>query len=75
MEKFRYFKIEENDLILLLDSWLNYQIMLREICEDEIISEAKRRVIKANWPDVPEEFAENTVMCAEHMVNEIYKEV
>ena len=75
MEKFRYFKVEENDLILLLDSWLNYQIMLREICEDEIISEAKRSIIKINWPDVPEEFAENTVACAEHMVNEIYKEV
>ena len=70
--KNQYVEIEVNELILLYDSWLNYQAVLRTIYEDEHMFAAKRKVIKANWKDVPEEFAENTVVCAQHMVEEIY---
>lgn len=60
--------VEYDELVLLLDSWLNYQAMLRVFYEDEYMSAAKRRIIKANWENVPEESMENTIACAEHII-------
>lgn len=66
--------IDKNELILLIDSWINYHAMLRVHHEDEFFGDALRKIIKANWEDVPEEFEENSVACAEHMVETNYKE-
>lgn len=65
--------IEYDELILLYDSWLNYQAFLRYFNEEEhTLEEAKEKVIKANWDEVPAEYIGNSVRCAEHMVEEIY---
>ena len=45
--------IEYDELILLYDSWLNYQAFLRYFNEEEhTFEEAKWKVIKANWDEV-----------------------
>ena len=72
LDKNQFVKIEINELILLYDSWLNYQAALCTIYKDEHMFAAKRKIIKAIWENVPEKFAENTVACAQHMVEEIY---
>ena len=64
--------IEYNELVLLLDSWINYQALLRVFNEEEDSDEAIRTIIKANWNNVPEEYEKNSVACAEHMIEEIY---
>lgn len=64
--------IEYNELVLLLDSWINYQAMLRVFNEEEDSDEAIRTIIKANWNNVPKEYEKNSVACAEHMIEEIY---
>lgn len=66
--------IEYNELVLLLDSWINYQAMLRVFNEEEDFDDAICTIIKANWSNVPEEYEKNSVACAEHMVETMYKE-
>ena len=46
------------------------------IDRDELIIyiDALTKVIKSNWEDVPEEYEDNSVACAEHMVETMYKE-
>lgn len=65
--------IEYDELVLLYDSWLNYQAFLKYFYEEEhTLEEAKEKVIKANWDEVPAKYAGNSVLCAEHMIEEIY---
>lgn len=64
--------VEYNDLVLLYDSWINYQAMLRVFNEEEDFDSAIRTIIKANWNNVPEEYEKNSVACAEHIIEEIY---
>ena len=65
--------IEYDELVLLYDSWLNYQAFLRYFNEEEhTLEEAKWKVIKANWDEVPTKYIGNSVRCAEHMIEEIY---
>ena len=37
------------------------------------LEEAKEKVIKANWDEVPAKYAGNSILCAEHMIEEIYE--
>ena len=65
--------IEYDELVLLYDSWLNHQAFLKYFNEEEhTFEEAKWKVIKANWDEVPVEYIGNSVRCAEHMIEEIY---
>lgn len=65
--------IEYDELVLLYDSWLNYQAFLKYFNEEEhTFEEAKWKVIKANWDEVPAKYVGNSVLCAEHMIEEIY---
>lgn len=66
--------IEYDELVLLYDSWLNYQAFLKYFYyeEEHNLEEAKEKIIKANWDEVPVKYSKNSVRCAEHMIEEIY---
>lgn len=66
--------IDKDELILYIDAYLNYKAMLRVHHCDEFFIDALTKVIKSNWEDVPEEYEDNSVACAEHMVETMYKE-
>lgn len=66
--------IDRNELILYIDAYLNYQAMQRVLNLDEFFIDALEKVIKANWEDVPEKYKNNSVACAEHMVDTMYRE-
>ena len=62
--------IDKDELILYIDAYLNYPSYHR----DEFFIDALTKVIKTNWEDVPEEYEDNSVACAEHMVETMYEE-
>ena len=66
--------IDRDELIIYIDAYLNYQAMLRVQHCDEFFIDALMKIIKSNWEDVPEEYEDNSVACAEHMVETLYKE-
>ena len=67
--------INRDELIIYIDAYLNYQAMLRVQHCDEFFIDALTKVIKSNWEDVPEEYEDNSVACAEHMVDTNYRDV
>ena len=67
--------INRDELIIYIDAYLNYQAMLRVQHCDEFFIDALMKVIKSNWEDVPEEYEDNSVACAEHIVDTNYRDV
>ena len=66
--------INRNQLIIYIDAYLNYKAMQRVLNLNESFIDALEKVIKLNWKDVPEEYENNSIACAEHIVDTTYKE-
>lgn len=64
----KHYKLSENELVILIDCRLNYLAFSRVLLGEENFIDARRKVIKAFWPEVPDRYVDNTVACAEHLL-------
>ena len=66
----KHYKLSENELVILIDCRLNFLAFERVLFEEENFIDARRKVIKAFWPEVPDRYVDNTVACAEHLLKD-----
>ena len=66
----KHYKLSENELVLLIDCRLNYLAYSRMLLEEENFIDARRKIIKAFWPEVPDRHIDSTIACAEHLLKD-----
>ena len=66
----KHYKLSGSELVILIDCRLNCLAFERVLFEEENFIDARRKIIKAFWPEVPDRYIDNTVACAEHLLED-----